>query len=218
MILKENDQKIRLVEPRKTKIKYYLLLIISIWLFFLFCQSFYVIIMEKGLSLGSTLSNVLIQLTFFIGGNIIFIIFTTLAIYGALRNLLKFKMITFDKSILEIVFLQKNGLFRDEQIKRILFSEIKGISVEQEEDGIFCSLYMHQNDNKISIDSDYEAEGMDRLNLSAKKIHNFMGIDIPLKEGIYEDIYEPEEEEHAEPSNNKNTKNQNSSQTNLILL
>ncbi|MHA1379547.1 MAG: hypothetical protein ACTSRG_14330 [Candidatus Helarchaeota archaeon] len=192
MILKEDNQKLVLFKSKRSMIKYIILLLISIYLLSLYVLSIFNLFNKKSYYLGSTLSNIVTQLTFLILGNVIFIIFIIIAIYGSLKNIASMNSIVFDKNSKKIIFLKKNRLIRRNKIKELSFNKISEIQIEQEKDSIYVVLLLIQEGNRVLIDSDYENEGMERLNSLGEKIKDLLSV--PIRKGIYEDIYKVEEE------------------------
>lgn len=196
MIIRENQQTLQLLNSNKAQIKYILLLLTGIWLFFFFSVSIFELFFGKTLYFGNTISELLTQLTFFIVGNIVFVIFTILAIYISLKHLLRTNTIIFDKINLEALFLTQQKLFKKSIIKKIPFSEILEIKVEQEKDSDYIIVSLSQKDQKIEIESDYGIEGMERLNQLAESIQKL--VNVPFEKGLFEDIYKADEEESKE--------------------
>ncbi|MHA1384396.1 MAG: hypothetical protein ACTSR3_11640 [Candidatus Helarchaeota archaeon] len=202
MISKENAQKIFLYKSKKSQIKYIILLLISGWLVFFFLLSIYNFF-NKSIYLGNSFTDILTQLAFLIFGNIIFIFFVMLAIYGSLKSIFKSKKILFDKKNEEAIFYSREGLFKGVSLKKIPFSEFSKIKVEQEQDSDYVLLSIEQNNNAVPIDSDYGEKGMERLNNLAESIQKML--EIPLSKGTFEDIYAIEEEcKEQEGIQNKN--------------
>lgn len=199
MIIKENEQKFQLFDSKKSKIKYIILLLGGILLLIFYFLSICELFLGKSLYFGENISDILVQFTFFAGGNITFVIFIGLAIYGSIKNISKQKRIVFDKIDKEILFITKHWLLKENITRQIPFSDIAEIVVEQQEDNILTKLSLLYNKNKIAIDSDYDLEGMERLNNLAMKIHALLGV--PFQKAIFEDIYIEEEESSEEKSN-----------------
>ncbi len=193
MIIKDNKSQLELFKSKKSHIKYILLLLTSIILLVLFSLSILNLINRETIYLGSTFTEILANSTFLFLGTIFFVDFILFSIYGAFKNLIETNKIVFDKFKKEVNFIRNTKFLRKEFLKKIPFSEISEIKVEQEPDSDYITLSILHKNKKITIDSHYDSEGMDELNNLAENIHNFIGA--PLIKCEFEDIYIEEEED-----------------------